>query len=267
MNPKPIYRGWIAIPRPRPEARLRLFCLPYAGSGASVFRTWHASLPETVEVCAIQLPGRENRLGEAPYLDVLPLVSAAADALRPYLAMPFALFGHSMGAIAAFELTRELRRRGGPMPSELLVSGRAAPHVPRRDPPTFDLPDEQFHAELRRLNGGRQEALANPELTRAMLPTIRADFTICDTYACRHEPPLACPITAWGGIDDPDVNAADLDAWQAQTTGAFQRESLPGDHFFLLADDSTFFTTLAHRLDALAGALHDAPGGRPGVCA
>ncbi len=251
MKPRPIHRGWLTIHQPRPDARLRLFCVPFAGAGASMFRTWAAHLPEAVEVCAVQLPGRENRVHEPLYTDMTRLVPAAADALSPHLTKPFAFFGHSMGAHVAFELTRALRRRGGPLPRHLYVSGRWAPQIPPRDPPTYDLPDAEFRQELRRLNGGRQAASESSELTTALLPMIRADFAICETYAYEEGPPLACPIAAWGGANDPDVTVADVQAWRDQTTTSFSCDIMPGDHFFLLTSEEAFLASLSGRLATL----------------
>jgi medium-chain acyl-[acyl-carrier-protein] hydrolase len=127
--------AWVLCPKPNPQARLRLFCFPYAGGGASRFRLWPDFLPPEVEVCAIQYPGREARLGESPFTQLSPLVQTLASALRLYLNLPFVFFGHSLGALACFELARQLRRQGQPEPLHLFVSGRRAPQVPNPDPP------------------------------------------------------------------------------------------------------------------------------------
>src|SRR5262249_6785221 len=145
------------------------------------------------------------------------LVRAAADALRALTDRPVVLFGHSMGALIAYELAREWRRRGIPGPQRLIVSGHAAPHRPARGRVLHALPDDEFRSELRRLNGTPEGVLENEELLQAFLPTLRADFALCETYTCTNEPPLDVPIVAVGGIGDPRANFDDLDAWRIHT--------------------------------------------------
>src|SRR5438552_2333015 len=152
---------WVLRPRPDPRARLRLFCFPYAGGGASQFRTWAEGLPPEVELCPVQLPGREGRLRETPFTRIAPLVAALVTALRGYLDTPYAFFGHSLGALVGFELARALRRTGGPGPRGLLVSAYRAPDLPDPDPPLHLLSSPAFWDELRRLNGTPPEVLAN----------------------------------------------------------------------------------------------------------
>jgi medium-chain acyl-[acyl-carrier-protein] hydrolase len=150
---------WIARPRPNPTARLRLFCVPYAGGGDAVFRTWWQGLPDDVEACGVRRPGRDQRRGEPPFTRLTPLVRALADALGPELARPYALYGHSMGARVAFELARELRRRSQPEPA--LLAGRAAPHCPVRDP-LHALATDPLLARLRRLGARPRRCCASP---------------------------------------------------------------------------------------------------------
>lgn len=235
INPTRAARGnrWFSSVSASAEARLRLFCFPYAGGGASIYRTWAQQLPDTVAIYPVQLPGRESRLSEEPFSTIPPLVQAVAQALLPYMDVPFAFFGHSMGALIGFELARELRRRGGPAPAHLFVSGRWAPHIPNANPPTFDLPESEFIEELRRLNGTPSEVLEHPELRQMVLPLLRADFKICETYFYENEPALDCPISAYGGLQDPDVSLQNLREWQRQTSSSFKLSMYSGDHFFL----------------------------------
>ena len=156
--------AWIAWARPRPEARLRLFCFPYAGGGATIFRKWSDSLPETVEVNPVQLPGRGNRLREPPFARLSPLVQAIAAGLLPHLDKPFAFFGHSLGALVGFELARQLRRQAGVHPVRLFISADRAPQIPRRERPIHALPEGEFLAELNRLNGIPGKVLAEADL-------------------------------------------------------------------------------------------------------
>lgn len=223
---------WLFRPRPQPAGRIRLFCFPYSGAGASIFVSWAGALPPGIELCAVQLPGRETRLAEPPERHLDTLVERILPALGPYLEGPFAFFGHSMGALLAFELARALRRSGGPLPALLVASGHRAPHLPDPHPPAHALPEPELLDELRRLNGTPPEVLEHPELRAILLPILRADFAVCETYAYRAEPPLACPITAFGGLEDGDVTRDELAAWREQTTAGFSLRMFPGDHFF-----------------------------------
>lgn len=215
-------------------ARLRLFCFPYAGGGASIFRTWSAGLPAAVEVQAVQLPGREARWRDPAFRQLAPLADVLAAEIRPQLDRPAVFFGHSMGAALAFEVTRRLVRAGGPVPVHLLVSGRNAPRVPDDEPPIYGLPRAEFLAELRQYAGTPEEVLANDELMDLVEPLLRADFELIETYA--YEPDgtsLALPVTAFTGLDDHDVPLAKVEPWAAETAGPFRCHVLPGGHFFL----------------------------------
>lgn len=212
---------------------LRLFFFPYAGGGASIFRPWAESLPPDVEVRLAQLPGRENKLMEPPFTRLEPLVEAVAGAIEPLLDRPFAFYGHSMGALIGFELTRLLRREFGRGPAHLFVSGRRAPHLPPDEAPTYNLNEADFIEKLRRLNGTPKEVFEHPELLPLILPLLRADFTVCETYAYKDEPPLRCPITVMSGLEDGHVGTDLLEEWQLQTDGPCDIHLFPGDHFFL----------------------------------
>lgn len=223
---------WIARPPLNPQARLRLFCFPHAGAGASIFRAWSDNLPPEIEVCPIHLPGREDRLGETPFTRLLPLIQTLAPLLRPYLDIPFAFFGHSLGALLSFELAREFRRQNFPSPVHLLVSGSRAPQIPDLDLPIHRLPDPKFLESLRRFNGTRPEVLQNPELLQLFLPALRSDFAILETYFYATQERLNCPISAFGGMEDNKVSYEQLNAWREQTHSDFTVQMFPGDHFF-----------------------------------
>jgi medium-chain acyl-[acyl-carrier-protein] hydrolase len=224
--------SWIAFRKPNPQARLRLFCFPYAGMGASIFRTWPDGLPAEVEVCPVEFPGRGTRLMETPFTQLLPLVQALTQALAPLLDKPFAFFGHSLGALVGFELARQLRRQSGVQPVRLFVSAARAPQIPHRDRPIHALPEGEFLAELRRLNGIPGKVLEEVELMEIMLPVLRADFAVYETYVYSTEPPLNCPISTFGGLQDHRVSRGDLEAWRDQTSVSFSLRMFPGDHFF-----------------------------------
>jgi medium-chain acyl-[acyl-carrier-protein] hydrolase len=239
---------WFAHVKPNPQASLRLFCFPYAGGSALIFRKWVDALPSFVEVCPVQLPGRGNRLDEEPISCPDALVRAVAEALAPHLDKPFALFGHSMGATISFELARLLRREGAVMPQHLFISGRRAPQVPDREPPLYNLPEQELRDELHKLGGTPVEVLEHPELMEVMLPLLRADLTVAETYVCTAEPPLDCPISVFGGLQDKDVTREDLLAWAEHTTGRFTLRMLAGDHFFLNTAQPLLLRTLSQEL-------------------
>ncbi|MBD1902832.1 thioesterase II family protein [Trichocoleus sp. DQ-A3] len=239
-------------PKPNPLSSLRLFCFPYAGGGALNFRTWSQGLPVGVEVCAVELPGRGKRILEAPFTQALPLVQAIAHALLPYLDKPFAFFGHSMGALVSFEVARLLRREYGMSPVHLFVSGRSAPQLPLQEPPIHSLPQPAFIEELRRLNGTPKAVLENVELMELLLPILRADFAVLETYVYAAEPPLQCPITAFGGLQDVKVSVDRLEAWRQQTSAKFSLQMLPGDHFFVQSAQPLLLQFLSRELNSIS---------------
>ena len=218
---------------PGGDGSLRLYCFPYAGGSAQVFRGWQRHFAPQVSLSLAYLPGRAARVGEPAFKQYKLLITALADAIIPEVPPAFAFWGHSMGAIISFELARELRRRGQPAPLALLLSGRGAPQIPDPDPPTFNLPEPEFISELRRLNGTPKELLDSPELKEFFLPTIRSDFELVETYEYAPEAPLNCAIHAYGGLQDTNVPAASLKAWQKQTSGPFKVRMFPGDHFYI----------------------------------
>jgi medium-chain acyl-[acyl-carrier-protein] hydrolase len=242
---------WFGCPRPNPNASLRLFCFPYAGGSATIFRLWPDLMIPSVEICAVNLPGRLARLLEAPFTRLTPLVQALAPAIMPWTDKPFVFFGHSMGALISFELTRQLRTIGAPLPERLFISGRRAPHLLDPDPHRHTYPDHLFIEELGRLNGTPPEVMANPELMQLMLPLLRADFAMCETYEYRPEPPLPCPLTAFGGLQDHEVPPESLEAWNQHTASAFRLCLLPGDHFFLNTARVSLLTVIAQELSEL----------------
>ena len=248
MTTATAFDSWIAFRNPNPRARLRLFCFPYAGTGASIFRTWSDGLPADVEICPVQFPGRGTRLMETPFTQLLPLVQALAQALVPLLDKPFAFFGHSLGALVGFELARQLRRQSGVQPVHLFVSADRAPQIPQRDRPIHALPEREFLVELRRLNGIPGKVLEEADLMQIMLPILRADFAVYETYVYSTEPPLKCPISIFGGLQDHRVSRSDLEAWRDQTSVSFSLRMFPGDHFFLNTTQPLLLQVLSQEL-------------------
>lgn len=232
----PAARAWVAVTAPRPSAAVRLFCFPNAGGGAQGYRLWGHAMPASVEVCAVRLPGREARLNEPAFKSTGPLAVALAEALSPHFDRPFAFFGHSMGAKVAFELARHLAATRGVEPVHLFVSGCKAPRVPRRGRPIHALPDAEFIEEVGKLNGTPPEVLEHPELMKLMLPLLRADFELVETYEYVPGRLLDCPVSAYGGLEDSEVPGEQLGEWRAETTGAFNQRMFPGGHFYLHAE-------------------------------
>jgi surfactin synthase thioesterase subunit len=210
---------------------MRLFCFPYAGGAASAYRNWYGGALSGFEVCPVQLPGRERRINDVPVERIPLLVDQLAEVLP--LDRPFAFFGHSMGALVAFELTRELRRRGCAMPAHLFFSGAQAPQLGPNRPPRYRLSREHLIVELRKLGGTPEMVLEDPELLDLVLPAIRADFALIDTYQYSHASPFTCPITVFSGEDDSEVEPFDVIQWRPHTVGSFRHISFPGDHFFI----------------------------------
>jgi medium-chain acyl-[acyl-carrier-protein] hydrolase len=245
MNP------WIVRPRPNPRAALRLVCFPYAGAGASVFRTWPSSLPGHVEVLAVELPGRESRFTEPPFDQLGPLVTAVTDAVAGELSDRFAIFGHSMGALLGFSFAHELRRRLRREPVHLFVSGRRAPQLPDLLP-MHQLSKRDLLDRLRLLGGVPDAVLQETKLMEIFLPILRADIAVSEAGDMAPDAPLGCPITALGGVADPRANMDELRAWSVQTTAPFDCEMFPGGHFFIQSARDAVLDSLSRRLAGIA---------------
>ena len=224
---------WLVGFKEKPETLVRLFCFPYAGGSAATFRAWPDAFPSHIQVLPVQLPGRGERLAEPGFKQLPDMIQTLGPALLPHFNKPFVFFGHSMGGLISLELTRWLRRTGNPMPVQLFISGRRAPQLPSEELPSFDLPEPEFIERLRELNGTPPEVLDHPELMQLMIPLLRADFSVCETYQYHAEPPLNCPITVFGGLGDVEVPREKLDPWREHTTASFSLHMLPGNHFFL----------------------------------
>ena len=239
---------WIIRPEPHPFASLRLFCFPYAGGGSMVYRSWPQDLPDQVEVCCVQPPGRENRLAESPFTCLSLLVQTLADELYPFFDRPFAFFGHSLGALVSFEVIRLMRDRFGLNPVHLFISGYRAPHLPNPDLPVHQLPCDEFEMQLRRLHGTPEEVLQDKELMQIMIPLLRADFAVHETYSYLLSAPLDCPISAFGGWNDEHASYEELDLWRQHTQNYFNLQMFDGDHFFLRNARSNLLNSLSQEL-------------------
>jgi medium-chain acyl-[acyl-carrier-protein] hydrolase len=243
--------SWVVHSGAQPDPVLRLFCLPHAGGGASAFQDWAAGLGG-IEVAAVRLPGREGRFRE-PAIDRMDrLVEAIAAGIGPLLDRRYALYGHSVGALVAFELARRLRSGGWHPPVRLIVAACDAPRRLRGEP-LSELPDDRLVARLAELGGMPAEVTELPELVELLLPVLRADIALADTYAYRDGPPLDCPILAFHGERDELTSAEGMAAWRDHTTAGFAMEALPGGHFFPRAQRDLLLQAIRDDLRLPAG--------------
>lgn len=222
---------WL-VGRPLAEPRLRLFCFAHAGGSATDFMPWQAQAAPHVEVCGIQLPGRGARWSEEPRMAMPVLVETIAHVIASHAEIPFALFGHSLGAILAFEVARYCQSHGLPAPVRLLVSGSSAPcHFGGHQ--WHALADDELIEVLKQLNGTPAEFLEHKELMQLVLPMLRADFELVSSYAYREGARLDMPITALAGTADEHVQLDTLSGWEGETHGAYDQHQFAGGHFFI----------------------------------
>lgn len=233
------------------DTAMRLICIPYAGGNAAVYQQWQQHLPSEVEVIAVQLPGRGHRLLESPINDLDQITDAILTEMEPYLDKPFALFGHSMGAMISYELASKLQESRIGELRHLFVSAFRAVHLPRVNHYRYLLPDQELIEELRKLNGTPEMLLQNEELMELFLPVIRADLQLCDTYTYRQRDPLQCGLTAFAGEQDRGVELTDIRAWSELVSGSFEFCSFPGDHFFIHSDERLLLRKIAEQLNSL----------------
>jgi medium-chain acyl-[acyl-carrier-protein] hydrolase len=230
------------------ETSVRLFCLPYAGASASVYMPWNRHLGRSVLVTPVELPGRGSRIRELPCSRLEPLLHDLVPTVARLCDRPFAIFGHSLGALLAYEVAARLELDHDLVAERLYVSGHSAPHHPRREEPISHLPDEEFLTRIRDHYGTPAEAFTDPQLVKLLLPMLRADFTLAETYEQALDNLLHCPITAMGGLDDPDAQGSDLVGWREYTRRFFRVQMFPGDHFFLHTAEKQLFEAFTEDL-------------------
>jgi medium-chain acyl-[acyl-carrier-protein] hydrolase len=243
--------AWIANATRAATGAIQLFCFPYAGGSSSVFRSWRDELLPGVEVVPVHLPGREARLLEQPFTKLMPLLDELTEVLRRHVSGPFAFFGHSMGALVSFELARRMSQQYQLEPLHAFVAGYRAPQLPSHGKPIAHLPNQAFIEELRRMNGTPEAVLQNDEMMQLLLPALRADFTLCETYVYHPANRLRCPISALGGWQDSKASKDELEAWQEQTEGKFTLRMFPGDHFFVHTAQHAVLAAIAQDLHAV----------------
>jgi len=224
---------WFLISRPKPLARYRLFCFPYAGGSAAAFLPWEDLLPPQIELVTIQAPGRGSRLDESPLTSVVDLAGQLVGAIPPMLDRPYLTYGHSMGSAVSFELLHLLKAHGLPLPRRYFGAATQAPHIPRRIAPFYDYPREQFIAELKRFGGTPDAILENTELMEMLVPMLRTEFRAA--YAYHRDPvvKLECAASIFGGARDEMVLPEELPAWQEHFLEQVDSRLFEGSHFFL----------------------------------
>lgn len=223
---------WL-IRTPAADRRLRLFCFSYAGGNAFNFLRWQEAVDPAIEICAVQLPGRSSRIAEAPIASLPALLQAVAPVVARMDDLPYALFGHSVGALIAFELARYLRLHGLPAPQHMFMSGCHAPQFRAPTRQLHTLSDEDFTEVLREYEGTPPEVLATRDLMALLLPAIRADFAIAENYRYRHGPLLSAPISVFAGRDDLNKEPGQVDGWAKETAGDCRVDWFDGGHFFI----------------------------------
>ncbi|MES9512003.1 thioesterase domain-containing protein [Streptomyces sp. NPDC000609] len=241
------------VPGQGAAGRVRLVCLPYAGGGAGVYRDWLNAGPEMgVEIIAVRPPGREQRFGEAPFDDARSLAARLATVLEPYLDVPYALYGHSVGSVVGLALAHELARSPrSRQPLGLFVGAGVAP-ASLRPQPEWSGSDAELTEWLRRTGGTPRSVLARPGLVARVLPALRADLAMAAGYRRRPGERLTVPIRGFAGAADPMASAAAMTGWGAETTGRFQLSQVPGGHFFLAESGRQVLAGIAEQLLAEA---------------
>jgi medium-chain acyl-[acyl-carrier-protein] hydrolase len=238
----------------RTDPRMRLVCLPFAGGGASVYHRLPELLPPSIEVIAIQLPGREDRAREAPPGNIAALARTCAVALRPYLNMPFALYGHCAGALLAYEMAYEIAQRSAVWPSLLVAAAQPAPLLSVTRTPLHTLPDEALVETIRQRGGLPEAVLKRPELLDVLLPLLRSDFALWEQYLPVSRPPLQCPVHVLRGRDDDLVPADAAKGWEQHTTAGCTDQVVDGGHYFIGGLGQADAAALARSLLAPLGA-------------
>jgi len=249
---------WFVTIKSNPRALFRLFLFPYAGGGAHIYRGWGSALPSYVEAFALQYPGRGERILEPPFTRLSPLVEKITHELLPYMDKPYTFFGHSMGALVSFEVARKLRREHDLAPRYLFVSACNSPQDRKNESRYSLLPENELIDELTRFDGAPKEVLENRELMNLMLPTIRADFAVCEDYSYASDAKLSCPIAALGGIEDHETSGARLEQWRDETDSYFELKMFAGGHFFINSAQEPLLQFVTRQLERTAWSLSTA---------
>lgn len=223
---------------------LRMVCFPHAGASTMTYYPWRSALAGRIEVCVVDPPGRVGRADDRLASTVAELLSLVEQRAQPLLRPPYVLYGHSLGALLAFEIARRLSAQGR-APALLVVSGRNGPSVPAAIDPIHGLPDEQFLQAVEQMDSSMPALRHQPELAQLFLPVLRSDLTLAETYEYHDGPPLSCPVLSIQGEDDPVVSRPGVKTWAAHTTGRCTFRWMPGEHLFHLTGGASFLAELS----------------------
>jgi medium-chain acyl-[acyl-carrier-protein] hydrolase len=240
-------KKWFPYARRKEKAEKTLVCFSHSGGSANAYQKWNEVMPQRIEILALQLPGRENRLSEPPVSSLSLLMRQMGQEVGPFfrkLDRPFAFFGHSLGGLVAFEFARELRRQNQNLPESLIVSCTHAPQFQEDEPPIHGYPDDLFLKEVMDYKGTPPEFLKHPELVDLFLPILRADFALRETYVYKEEASFEFPIRVYGAYSDTELKLPGLEAWSVHALGDFKIRMFEGNHFYLHARNELFFRAL-----------------------
>ncbi len=241
--------AWIQRFHPAPQSRIRLVCFPHAGGSASFYSPMSASLSPGVEVLAVQYPGRQDRRADKPIGNIPELADRIFEVLQLHVDRPLAFFGHSMGAVVAFEVARRLEQKANTAPVVLFASSWRAPSKHRHEAVHLR-DDEGLVVELKSLNGTDVKLLDDEELLRMILPAVRSDFKALETYTFSPGPMLSCPISVFIGEADPKTTVDEARAWRQHGKGGFHIRIFPGGHFYLIAHQAAVIKEISRGLEA-----------------
>ncbi|WP_228566900.1 thioesterase II family protein [Nocardia sp. SYP-A9097] len=258
-------KNWFRRLAPADRAGHRLVCFPHAGGAASYFLPVARALAPEVDVVGVQYPGRQDRRNEPGIGDIGELADRIHELMRKWASEPLALFGHSMGAVIAFEVARRLRRDSPGRPLHLFASGRRAPHLQRGD--MVHLRDDAgIAAEVRSLGGTESLLLEDPEVLAMILPALRSDYRAVETYRFAPDGPPPCPITVLTGDQDPHTTVEEAREWVHHSGDPFDMRVFPGGHFFLSSSATGVLALLSDHFEASGSSLAIGPrSDRPGA--
>lgn len=241
-------KNWVSIPRPNPFAEIRLFLFPYAGGSSQIYRQWSKIAPDSLEICLIELPGHGRRFKEKCHLCLETLSEDLLESILPYLNKSFAFFGHSMGALIGYELAKKLLIHYNISPAHLFISAHRSPDCLIEEAPLYDLPEDILIQKLTELEGMPREIIENRELLEIILPVIRSDFRICETYIPQNHMPVNCPLTVICGINDNYASFPHMQNWYKYTTDTFEIIKVEGNHFYILENEQKIIRLITSAL-------------------
>ena len=246
------WETWLSERPVRDEGVTHLYCLPHAGGGVAMYHRWKRILPSSFQVLPVRLPGREDRIRESAISDLNQLIESLLVGFQDSGRQPMAFFGHSMGGLIAFQLSRRLQQTRLGTPKAVFVSAIRPPHLPKPDPMLHTLGDEELiETALQRYGSTSAASSDERQLMRLMLGTIRSDFEMLERFTFHPDPQLDCPIYALGGADDIAVSRAELAQWEQHTASQFQQRLFPGGHFYLREQEKTVISYVKRSLERL----------------